>query len=154
MAARLARNGAVLLFAEGHRDLGSHVLPFRSALIGAAQAAMNEAGAKGVAIQPVTISYTRLQGMPVSRADRSLISGIAAKSFGEVVRTLLTSGSKTVCIAFGTPRPIGPEDDRKVATRQAEDEVRRMLVALNRGENLPVPEPAASSSAPARRVPA
>ena len=48
MAKRLASNGAVLLFAEGHRDLGTHVQPFRSALVGAAQQAMAEGGAKDV----------------------------------------------------------------------------------------------------------
>ena len=138
MAKRLARNGAVLLFAEGHRDLGNHVQPFRSALVGAAQAAMKEAGAKDVAIQPVTIAYTRLQGMPVSRADRATISGIGSKSFKAVVKDLLTSGVKDVTIAFGTPRPITDTDDRKKLTRIAETEVRRMLVSLNRGLPLPV----------------
>src|SRR3982751_5422712 len=33
MAQRLAENGAVLLFAEGHRDLGDHVQQFHSALV-------------------------------------------------------------------------------------------------------------------------
>ena len=37
MGKRMASGGAVLLFAEGQSDLGTHVLPFRSALIGAAQ---------------------------------------------------------------------------------------------------------------------
>ena len=81
MGKRLASNGAVLLFAEGHRDLGTHVQPFRSALVGAAQEAMAEGGAKDVAIQPVTIAYTHLQGLPVSRNERSGISGMNARGF-------------------------------------------------------------------------
>ena len=117
MAQRLAHNGAVLLFAEGHRDLGTHVQPFRSALVGAAQAAMIEGGAKDVALQPVTIAYTHLQGLPVSRNERSGISGM-----------------KDVTIAFGAPIPLDEHADRKVVTRQAEVQVRRMLVALNRHE--------------------
>jgi 1-acyl-sn-glycerol-3-phosphate acyltransferase len=138
MARRLAENGAVLLFAEGHRDLGSHVQPFRSALVGAAQATMVEGRASEVLIQPVTIAYTRLQGLPVGRTERSLISGVSAKSFGEVVRELLTSGVKEVTIAFGIPRPFREGDDRKAATKAAENDVRRMLVALNRGQKLPM----------------
>ncbi len=94
MARRLARNGAVLLFAEGHRDLGDHVQPFRSALVGAAQAAMNEVGARDVAIQPVTIAYTRLQGLPVGRTERSLISGMNARGAREIVGNLLTSAPR------------------------------------------------------------
>jgi 1-acyl-sn-glycerol-3-phosphate acyltransferase len=134
MAKRLAANNAVLLFAEGHRDLGTHVQPFRSALVGAAQAAMEEGGAKDVAIQPVTIAYTHLQGLPVSRNERSGISGMNARGFQAVVRNLLTSGMKDVTIAFGAPIPLGPETDRKVVTKLAEVQVRRMLVALNRHE--------------------
>lgn len=137
MASRLANNGAVLLFAEGHRDLGDHVQPFRSALVGAAQAAMLECGAANVAIQPVTIAYTRLQGLPVGRTERSGISGVAAKGAREVIGDLLQSGVKEVTIAFGTPIPLSPETDRKAVTKEAENAVRRTLVALNRG--LPVP---------------
>ena len=134
MAKRLARNGAVLLFAEGHRDLGTHVQPFRSALVGAAQEAMEEGGAKDVAIQPVTIAYTHLQGLPVSRNERSAISGMNARGFRAVVANLLTSGMKDVTIAFGAPIPLTADTDRKVVTKLAEVQVRRMLVALNRHE--------------------
>lgn len=134
MAKRLSKNSAVLLFAEGHRDLGTHVQPFRSALVGAAQAAMEEGGAKNVAIQPVTIAYTHLQGLPVSRNERSGISGMNSRGFKAVVTNLLTSGMKDVTIAFGAPIPLGPETDRKVVTKLAEQQVRRMLVALNRHE--------------------
>ncbi len=134
MAKRLSTNGAVLLFAEGHRDLGTHVQPFRSALVGAAQAAMEESGANDVAIQPVTIAYTHLQGLPVSRNERSGISGMNARGFQAVVANLLTSGMKDVTIAFGAPIPLGPDTDRKVVTKLAENQVRRMLVALNRHE--------------------
>lgn len=154
MAKRLAANGAVLLFAEGHRDLGTHVRPFRSALVGAAQQAMKEGGAAEVMLQPVCIAYTRLQGMPISRAERPGISGVSAQGFKAVVKALLQSGTKDVTIAFGTPVPFPPHGNRKVLTKWAEHEVRRMLVALNRGEKFtlsapapalapPVPQPAA-----------
>jgi 1-acyl-sn-glycerol-3-phosphate acyltransferase len=135
MAQRLARNGAVLLFAEGHRDLGDHVQPFRSALVGAAQAAMLEGGAKDVAIQPVTIAYTHLQGLPISRAERSGVSGMNARGLKAVLGGILRSGVKDVTIAFGAPIPMSAETDRKQITKLAEDQVRRMLVALNRHES-------------------
>jgi len=136
MGRRLASNGAVLLFAEGHRDLGTHVQPFRSALVGAAQQAMEMGGARDVMIQPVTIAYTHLQGLPVSRNERSGISGMNARGFREVVGNLLTSGVKDVTIAFGTPIPMTAATDRKVVTKQAETQVRRMLVKLNRHEDV------------------
>ena len=137
MARRMADGGAVLLFAEGQSDIGTHVLPFRSALVGAAQQAMIEGGASEVLIQPLTIAYTRLQGLPVSRNERSLIAWIKSKSVKQNIREILSGGVKEVTLAFGTPMPLAQGADRKVVTRAAEREVRRMLVALNRGQTLP-----------------
>lgn len=138
MAKRLAdENAAVLLFAEGHRDIGTHVQPFRSALIGAAQEAMVKAGAKDVVVQPLTIAYTRVQGLPVSYNERSHVSGITAKSFKEIVRDLLTSGVKQVTIVFGTPIELDETTDRKKIAAEAEEKVRRVLVRLNRDRELP-----------------
>ena len=138
MGRRMASGGTVLLFAEGQSDVGTHVLPFRSALVGAAQHAMIEAGAKEVLIQPLTVAYTRLQGLPVSRNDRSLIAWIKSKSVKQNITEILTGGVKEVTVSFGTPHTLTEASNRKVVTKQAEDQVRRMLVALNRG--LPLPE--------------
>jgi hypothetical protein len=127
----------VLLFAEGQSDIGTHVLPFRSALVGAAQHAMIDAGATDVVIQPLTIAYTKLQGLPVSRNERSLIAWIKSKSVRQNIREILGGPVKDVTVAFGTPRPLTENDNRKVVTKAAEDDVRAMLVALNRGQKLP-----------------
>ena len=137
MGQRLAKNGAVLVFAEGHRDLGDHVQPFRSALVGACQTAMAEGGARDVAIQPVTIAYTHVQGLSVSRNDRPGISGLNARGFRAIVAGILKSPIKDVTIAFSPPIPLSEGMDRKVVTKLAETQVRRMLVALNRGDKLP-----------------
>ncbi len=133
---RMAEGNAVLLFAEGQSDIGTHVLPFRSALIGAAQHAMLEAGATEVLIQPLTIAYTKLQGLPVSRTDRSLIAWIKGKSVLENIKEMLTGGTRDVIIASGIPRPLREGENRKDVTRAAVADVRRMLVALNRGQRL------------------
>lgn len=138
MGARMAAGGAVLLFAEGQSDIGTHVLPFRSALIGAAQHAMEEAGAGEVLIQPLTIAYTKLQGLPVGRTDRSFIAWIKSKSVKQNIKEILTGGTREVTLAFGQPRPLSAGADRKALAKQTETEVRRMLVALNRGTPLPV----------------
>ncbi|WP_055047150.1 lysophospholipid acyltransferase family protein [Devosia sp. A16] len=138
MGKRMASGGAVLLFAEGQSDLGTHVLPFRSALIGAAQHAMEEAGAGEVLIQPLTIAYTKLQGLPVGRTDRSFIAWIKSKSVKQNIREIMTGGTREVTLAFGTPRPLSSGANRKELAKQTETEVRRMLVALNRGTPLPV----------------
>ena len=137
MGNHMAGGNAVLLFAEGQSDIGTHVLPFRSALIGAAQHAMIDAGAKDVLIQPLTIAYTRLQGLPVSRNERSLIAWVKSKSLKQNIVEILSGGVKDVTVAFGTPLPLDEHADRKAVSRSAEAQVRAMLVALNRGQQLP-----------------
>ncbi len=137
MGAHMAGGNAVLLFAEGQSDIGTHVLPFRSALIGAAQHAMIDAGAREVLIQPLTIAYTRLQGLPVSRNERSLIAWIKSKSVKQNIRDILSGPVKDVTVAFGVPRPLTETDNRKLVSKAAEQDVRAMLVALNRGQKLP-----------------
>jgi 1-acyl-sn-glycerol-3-phosphate acyltransferase len=139
MANRLASGGDVLLFAEGQSDIGTHVLPFRSALVGAAQTAMIESGARNVVIQPIAVAYTHLQGMPVSRNERAMIAWIKSKSVGENIKDILVSPVKSVSVAFGDPKPLSEADNRKLITERCENEVRRMLVSLNRGGKLPVP---------------
>ena len=137
MGAHMAGGNAVLLFAEGQSDVGTHVLPFRSALVGAAQHAMMAAGASDVMIQPLTIAYTRLQGLPVGRTERSLIAWIKSRSVRQNIAEILGGPVKDVTIAFGTPRPLRDTDNRKLVTKAAENDVRAMLVALNRGQKLP-----------------
>src|SRR5690606_9398473 len=102
MGAHMAGGNAVLLFAEGQSDVGTHVLPFRSALVGAAQHAMMAAGASDVMIQPLTIAYTRLQGLPVGRTERSLIAWIKSRSVRQNIAEILGGPVKDVTIAFGT----------------------------------------------------
>lgn len=137
MAARLASGAAVLLFAEGASGMGTHVLPFRSALVGAAQAAMAASHAERMVIQPVTIAYTHVSGLPLGRTDRSLIAWVGDIGVGDNLRHILGPGTKSVTVAFGVPIAIEPSTDRKVVTRLAEIKVREMLVAVNRRRQLP-----------------
>ena len=136
MARRMVDGGAVCLFAEGRSDTGTHVMPFRSGLVASAQKALIEAGAKHVSIQPVSIAYTHLQGLPITRPERALICWIKSKSIRENIWDILVSGTKDVTVSFGEPMPLAEGSNRKAITQEAEDEVRRMLVALNRGGKL------------------
>lgn len=144
MGAHMADGNAVLLFAEGQSDIGTHVLPFRSALVGAAQHAMIDAGARDVLIQPLTIAYTRLQGLPVSRNERSLIAWVKSKSLKQNIHEILSGGVKDVTVAFGTAMPLDQGADRKAVSKTAENQVRQMLVALNRGQQMPELSPRAN----------
>src|SRR6202011_3813730 len=73
IAQRLAEGDPVVLFGEGTSSDGNRVLPFRSALIGAARDALVEAEHSGrVLIQPLSVAYTRLHGLPIGRLHRHI----------------------------------------------------------------------------------
>jgi 1-acyl-sn-glycerol-3-phosphate acyltransferase len=64
---RLDGGTSVVLFAEGTSSDGNRVLPFRSALLGAVEEAVTRAGdASKVLIQPMSISYTGINGIPMT----------------------------------------------------------------------------------------
>jgi 1-acyl-sn-glycerol-3-phosphate acyltransferase len=137
MGQAMAKGETVVLFAEGQSDIGTHVLPFRSALVGAAQVAMTSAGASEVNIQPLTIAYTGLQGLPISRNERAMVAWVKSKTVKQNIRDIVSGPVKDVTIAFGAPQVLREGADRKAITKAAENEVRAMLVGLNRGGSLP-----------------
>ena len=57
-----------MLFGEGTAGDGNRVLPFRTALIGAARDAIAAAGHAQVWIQPLSIAYVRQQGVAARAA--------------------------------------------------------------------------------------
>lgn len=67
MSMRLKAGKSLILFAEGTSSDGSRVLPFRSALFQAANAD------SGILVQPISISYTHLNGQRLDRMHRPLV---------------------------------------------------------------------------------
>jgi 1-acyl-sn-glycerol-3-phosphate acyltransferase len=68
MRERLASGDRLILFPEGTTSDGSRVLPFRSAFFAVA------AGEDPPLIQPVSVVYDRLGGLPTGRASRPLFA--------------------------------------------------------------------------------
>src|SRR4051812_37039495 len=68
IARRLAEGDPVLLFGEGTAGDGNRVMPFRSALIGAARDAIAASEhVQQVWIQPVSLAYVSQHGIPFGR---------------------------------------------------------------------------------------
>ena len=129
IARRLTEGDPVVLFAEGTSSDGNRVLEFRSALIGAvAQVDPSHQ----VMLQPMLISYNRLQGMPMSRRDRTLVAWYGDLDFTPHVKQFVRRGVIDVTIAFGAPMAFRDGADRKIVTRELETDVRRLTVAALR----------------------
>ncbi len=84
IAERIGKGDAMVLFAEGTTSDGLRILPFRSALLGAAQAATAEAGE--AVLQPLAIRYTHRGGLPIGRADMNEIAWYGDMDLGRISR--------------------------------------------------------------------
>ncbi|MDA0651844.1 MAG: lysophospholipid acyltransferase family protein [Proteobacteria bacterium] len=64
---RLRAGDSLILFPEGASNDGQRVQPFKSALFSVAE---RHEGDKPLTIQPISLAYTRLDGIPLNRAFR------------------------------------------------------------------------------------
>jgi 1-acyl-sn-glycerol-3-phosphate acyltransferase len=136
MAARMVAGDSIVLFAEGTTSDGNQVLPFRSALLGAARHALGDDGGKGggaVLVQPVAIAYLRRHGVPLGHAGRALVAWPGDVDLVPHLMTLVRSGPFDVAVAYGPPRLFDAMTDRKQLTAALETDVRRMHNRLNAG---------------------
>lgn len=129
IARGLKAGDAMVLFAEGTTGDGNFVLPFKSTLFGAARMAIDQGAAEQVYIQPLTVVYTRLHGMPMGRLHRSLAAWIGDTDLVPHLTGLLREGGMDVELHFGEPVVYSKATDRKQVTRLVEHRVRTMMVA-------------------------
>lgn len=74
MRAHMEAGESLIVFPEGTSNDGTRTLPFRSSLLGAADAAR--------LVQPVSLVYDRLGGLPACRRDRPLFAWYGAMDIG------------------------------------------------------------------------
>jgi lyso-ornithine lipid O-acyltransferase len=128
IAERLAEGDPIVLFAESTTSDGNRILPFRSALVGAAQEAILSGGVgTHVCLQPVALAYTRADGIPTGRMGRARIGWYGDMEMVPHLAAILRGGTLDVEVRFGAPVAFDQGSDRKGATKQAEDQVRVML---------------------------
>ncbi|MET3354786.1 lysophospholipid acyltransferase family protein [Xanthobacter autotrophicus] len=145
IAERLQDGDPVVLFAEGTSSDGNRVLPFRTALVGAVREAIAD-GAE-VTVQPLAVSYVRLQGLPMGRLHRHVAAWYGDMDLVPHLLEVLRHGSIDVEVSFGEPVQLDEAHDRKSVTRQCEEAVRLMSVEALTGR--PPETGEAASHAPA-----
>jgi 1-acyl-sn-glycerol-3-phosphate acyltransferase len=133
---RLKNGVSVVLFAEGTSSDGNRVLPFRSALLGAVEEA--SAHADKIFIQPMSISYTGLHGIPMGRQHRPLVAWYGDLDFLPHIKAFIEQGAVDAVVSYGEAVPADLVADRKVMTRLLESSVRGLLVSALRGRAFPV----------------
>jgi lyso-ornithine lipid O-acyltransferase len=115
IAARMGHEKDVMvLFAEGTTGDGTRLLPFKSALTGAAALAIGEDGIAHV--QPVAIAYTRYGGLPVGFKRRLQAAWIGDLELLPHLKHILSGQPLDVEVSFGEPIMIEPPVNRKAVT--------------------------------------
>ncbi|HZP70219.1 MAG TPA: lysophospholipid acyltransferase family protein [Pseudolabrys sp.] len=132
---RLKGGTSVVLFAEGTSSDGNRVLPFRSALLGVIQEASAHGEGGGTLIQPMSISYTGLHGMPMGRQHRPLVAWYGDLDFLPHIRTFIAQGAVDAVVSYGEPIPADGAIDRKAMAKRLEASVRELVIAALRGRS-------------------
>jgi len=134
IARRLAEGDPVVLFGEGTASDGNRVLAFRSALVGAARDALAEAEHTGrVWIQPLSVAYTSLWGLPIERWDRPRVSWYGRRPLPPHLMGVARTGAIDVTVTWGEPVAFDEQSDRKEVARALEAQVRRCVTQARRG---------------------
>jgi 1-acyl-sn-glycerol-3-phosphate acyltransferase len=133
IAGRLLGGDAVVLFAEGTSSDGTRILPFKSALIGAVHHALGASTHHDrITVQPMSLAYTRFDGLPVGRALRERVAWYGDADLIPHFIGVLASGAIDVTVSWGEAVALDINTDRKQIARDAEAAVRRMTVAALR----------------------
>jgi lyso-ornithine lipid O-acyltransferase len=111
LTARLEAGDDLIIFPESTSGDGIHMLPFKSALLSVAE--LRPLGAPLV-VQPVTVAYVRLDGMPLGRFYRPFVSWYGSMTVAPHLWTMLGLGAITVKVIFHPPVTIEQFGSRKL----------------------------------------
>lgn len=124
IANRLSKGDALVLFAEGTTSDGKRILPFRSALLGAAQALAGEEGATSI-VQGLNIAYPRLGGLPTPRNAHPYIAWHGDMELLPHLSDFFTLPPVDCEVTLLAPHTVDSTTNRKALTRDLEEGVRK-----------------------------
>lgn len=107
---RLTAGDSLILFPEGTSSDGNFVLPFRSALFSAAAIRI---GGEPVVVQPVSVAYTHLDGIPMGRHLRPFFAWYGDMELAGHLWQFLGIGRSRIEVRFHEPVTIDRFASRK-----------------------------------------
>ncbi|GGI82915.1 1-acyl-sn-glycerol-3-phosphate acyltransferase [Polymorphobacter multimanifer] len=114
ISGRLARGDSLILFPEGTNSDGVAVLPFKSSLFAVAD------GVEDLLIQPVTIAYTRVNGLPVTRRSLPELAWVGDTELMPHAMDFMGLGAVRAELLFHEAVCAGDFDGRKALARHCE----------------------------------
>lgn len=128
LRARLEAGDSLVLFPEGTTSDGARVLPFRSSFFSVAGSAAR--------IQPVTVVYDRLGGLPIGRRDRPLFAWYGDMETASHAWRLLRRTGTRASVVLG--EGLSPEamPDRKALAARLGQSVTETAAALRQNREV------------------
>lgn len=130
MMRRLERGDNLILFPEGTSSDGNVVLPFKSALFSVAEVKPRGAPLR---VQPVSIAYTRLDGMPIGRALRPYFAWYGDMTLAPHFWEVAGLGHATVDVIFHQTVTLDQYGSRRALASHCFDVVACGVSAANAG---------------------
>ena len=135
---RLDAGEALILFPEGTSGDGNRVLPFKSALFGAVALPKDRPPA---IIQPVSIAYTRLDGMPIRRLYRPFFAWYGAVELASHIWSMVGLGTVEVVVEFHPPTFLADCGSRKALADYCYSRIAGGVAGALFGRPQPMPAP-------------
>jgi len=134
---RVLQGDALILFPEGTSSDGNCVLPFKSALMGAAEATIGtdaDGNPIHVPVQPVSVAYVGLYGMPMGRESRPLFAWYGDMDLVPHLVEAVKTGPIDVVVEFHQPITVDQVGGRKKLAAVTEAIVREAQTRALRGD--------------------
>ncbi|MFC4348708.1 lysophospholipid acyltransferase family protein [Kordiimonas lipolytica] len=130
---RVQEGHSLILFPEGTSTDGMNVAPFKSALFSVAERA-DEACDHDLLIQPVTLAYTEVNGMPLVRSQKPWVAWLGDVELFQHLRQAMGRARIEAIIEFHAPITLAEAGSRKALAAYCEQEVRLGLERAHRAE--------------------
>jgi 1-acyl-sn-glycerol-3-phosphate acyltransferase len=140
---RLAAGDALILFPEGTSGDGNRVLPFKSALFSSAQLGKE---CPAVIVQPVSLAYTRLDGIPIGRLYRPYFAWYGAVDLAPHIWSMVGLGTVEVVVEFHPPTFLSDCGSRKALAGYCYARIAGGVAGALFGRQQPAPQPPGSSA--------
>jgi 1-acyl-sn-glycerol-3-phosphate acyltransferase len=135
---RLLEGDVLILFPEGTSNDGNRILPFRSALFSVAERRVE---GEALVVQPVSLAYTRLDGMPMGRSFRPFFAWYGDMELPPHLWQMLGLGIVTAEVIFHEPVTIDRFGSRKALAEHCWRIVSEGLASLLTGRPQRYPAP-------------
>ncbi len=138
--ARIAAGDTLVLFPEGTSSDGNRVLPFKSALMSVAQLTLvsSEADREAdLAVQPVSVAYTRVNGLPMGRVLRPFFAWYGDMELFPHLWEAFVMGPIDVVVEYHPPVTIREVGNRKALAQYCQDCCQRGLSSALLGRDIP-----------------